>query len=76
MFVLQHHDMRDKHFVQGLLGRRWRRMATPHGTDENRPGYKLIFRPYRKDKDGKVIWAKAYGLKAWPIWVKVEDDKE
>lgn len=33
-----------------------------------RPGYKLIFRPFIK-KGGKKLYAKAYGLKAWPIWV-------
>ncbi len=38
---------------------------------EDRPGYRLIFRPYRKTKDGRIIWASWYGKKAFPIWVKV-----
>lgn len=34
------------------------------------PGKKVIFRPWRKcSKTGKVLWASAYGLKAWPIYV-------
>jgi hypothetical protein len=37
------------------------------------------FRPYRVDpRTGKTLWAKHYGLKAWPIWVpdeKKPDDK-
>lgn len=35
------------------------------------PGYKLIFRPYfRCSKTGKIIWAKNYGIRAFPIVVK------
>lgn len=34
---------------------------------------KLIFRPYKRDKDGKIMYARAYGYKAWPIWVDVEE---
>ncbi len=30
----------------------------------------LIFRPYIRTKDGRIIWAKSYGLKAFPIWVR------
>lgn len=26
-----------------------------------------IFRPWRRTKDGQVLWAKDYGLKAWRI---------
>jgi len=37
---------------------------------EERPGYKLIFRRYRTLKDGTVLDAYKYGLRAWPIWVK------
>ncbi len=34
------------------------------------PGQKYIFRPWRKcPKTGKVLWARNYGLKAWPILV-------
>lgn len=36
------------------------------------PGYKLIFRPYRKDpRIGKTLWARNYGLRAWPILVLI-----
>jgi len=34
------------------------------------PGYRLIFRPYIRLKDGTVLWARQYGLKAWPILIK------
>jgi hypothetical protein len=34
------------------------------------PGYVLIFRPYYT-KDGVRIYAKRYGLKAWPLLVPV-----
>jgi hypothetical protein len=34
------------------------------------PGKKLIFRAWRTDPvTGKILWAKMYGLKAWPMWV-------
>jgi len=36
-----------------------------------RPGYRLIFRPWTHTKDGRLIWAKWYGKKAFAIWVKV-----
>lgn len=29
----------------------------------------LIFRPYRKLKDGRIIYAKTYGFKVFPMWV-------
>jgi hypothetical protein len=35
----------------------------------NEAGY-WIFRPYITTRTGKVIWARWYGLKAFPIWVK------
>ena len=34
-----------------------------------RPGYKLIFRPYITLKNGARLYAKSIGKKAWPIWV-------
>lgn len=34
-----------------------------------RSGHKLIFRRYRTTKRGTRLDARAYGLKAWPIWV-------
>jgi hypothetical protein len=34
-------------------------------------GYHLIFRPWRKDpQSGRILYAAAYGLKAWPILVQ------
>lgn len=34
------------------------------------PGKRYVFRPYRTDpRTGKVLWAREYGLKAWPILV-------
>lgn len=33
------------------------------------PGMKLVFRPWRRTSDGKVLWAKHYGLRAWPMLV-------
>jgi len=37
------------------------------------PGKKLIFRPWRKcPKTGRVLYARQFGLRAWPILV---DDK-
>lgn len=34
----------------------------------------VIFRPWITTKDGKVIWAREYGLRAFPI--PVENDKD
>ena len=28
-----------------------------------------IFRPYRKLSDGRIIYARNYGIKAFPMWV-------
>ncbi len=36
-----------------------------------RDGWKLIFRPCRTLPNGTVLWARNYGLRAWPIWVRV-----
>jgi hypothetical protein len=33
------------------------------------PGYELKFSAYRTDKNGKRIYAKWFGLKAWPLLV-------
>ena len=33
-----------------------------------------IFRAWKTTKDGKSIYAKAYGLKAFPIWI--DDDSK
>lgn len=35
-----------------------------------RPGTHVIFRRYRTTKDGKVLDAYDYGLKAWPLHFK------
>ncbi|MBS0984060.1 hypothetical protein [Gluconobacter cerinus] len=36
------------------------------------PGYRYIFRPWRKCKQsGRMLYARAYGLRAWPILVPV-----
>jgi hypothetical protein len=32
-------------------------------------GYRVIFRRYRKDRNGNVLDARKYGYKAWPIRV-------
>lgn len=37
---------------------------------DRRPGYRLIFRPWITTKDGRIIWAKTYGKRAFAIWVK------
>jgi len=36
----------------------------------------VIFRPYITKKDGTVIWAKQYGLKAFPIPVGSDNDND
>ena len=36
------------------------------------PGYRWIFRPYIRLKDGRILWAWMYGHKAWRILVKCE----
>lgn len=43
---------------------------TKHKLPPAPPGYRYIFRPWRKDpKTGKTLYASSYGLKAWPILV-------
>lgn len=40
--------------------------------DENGSRYYLIYRPYRKDPaTGKILYAKAYGYRAWPIRIYI-----
>ncbi len=39
---------------------------------KKRTGLILIFRRYKKMKDGSVLDANDYGLRAWPMWVKPE----
>lgn len=53
-------------------GRADRRNA--HGrprTERTVVGY--IFRPYRELPDGRLLWARNYGLKAWRIPVYSDD---
>jgi hypothetical protein len=35
------------------------------------PGYRWIFRPFRRLKDGRMLWARTYGYKAWRMLVKI-----
>lgn len=35
------------------------------------PGFRLIFRAWKKDKDGNQMNAKDYGLRAWPLLVPI-----
>jgi hypothetical protein len=44
------------------------RFRTPEGTY-------VIFRAWKRAKDGSILWAKDYGLKAWRIVLK-EDGTE
>lgn len=37
------------------------------------PGYKLIFRAWTTGRDGKRIYAKWFGLRAFPILVPIQD---
>jgi hypothetical protein len=34
-------------------------------------GYKLVFRAWKTLKDGKRLYAKNFGLKAWPLLVPI-----
>jgi len=38
---------------------------------KEKEGYVLIFRPVKTLKNGRKLYAWQYGLKAWPIWIKV-----
>lgn len=35
-------------------------------------GYRLIFRAWKTDKDGNRMYAKDYGLRAWPLLVPIK----
>jgi len=37
-----------------------------------RPGKRLVFRPFITTRDGKRIYASAFGKRAFPIWVDDE----
>ncbi len=32
-------------------------------------GFRLIFRAWKRDKDGNKLYAKDYGLRGWPLFV-------
>ncbi len=49
-------------------------MATKPKPKSKPPG--VIFRPWRTLRDGTVIYAKDYGLKAFPIYVGANDNYE
>ena len=34
------------------------------------PGYMLIFRAWKRDRDGNRMYAKDYGLRAWPLLIR------
>ena len=36
-----------------------------------RPGYKIVFVAYITLKDGRIIWARNYGKRAFPMEVPV-----
>jgi hypothetical protein len=38
--------------------------------EKDRPGYRLIFRPFITLRNGKRLYARQCGLKVFPIWVK------
>lgn len=35
----------------------------------------IIFRRYRKGKDGQILDARKYGKRAWPIRIESEQEK-
>lgn len=45
-------------------------------SESKREGYVLIFRPWYKNKDGKIIHAKQFGKKVFPMWIKENDVKK
>ena len=36
------------------------------------PGWMYVFRPWITSPSGQILWARNYGLKAWPILVPVQ----
>jgi hypothetical protein len=38
-----------------------------------RDGYRLIFRPWIRQKDGTIIYARSFGKRAFPLWVPDDD---
>jgi len=39
-------------------------------SSKKRTGLILIFRRFKKMKDGSILDAHNYGLRAWPMWFK------
>jgi len=44
--------------------------GVPMGASKERPGYIQVFTKSIRTRNGKVIYASSYGLKAFCIWVK------
>lgn len=53
--------------------RRLMRLKMKHSKSRLRVPVAYIYRPYRTLPDGRIIWARHYGLKAWRIPVYEED---
>ena len=49
--------------------RRWKVMAAPKLIVL--PGYRLIFRAWKLDRAGNRMYAKDYGFRAWPLFIRV-----
>jgi len=61
-----HITARCKNFLTLLKGGAMSKRHKPKQTGDE-PGCRYIYRPWRKTKDGKILYAKHYGLKAWKI---------
>jgi hypothetical protein len=35
------------------------------------PGFRLIFRASKRDKNGNLVYAKDHGLRGWPLVVPI-----
>ncbi|BBF94211.1 hypothetical protein [Blastochloris tepida] len=44
----------------------------PRDPPDDSSGY--VFRPWRKLPDGRILWARAYGLRAWKIPIGTDYD--
>lgn len=53
------------------------RSTKPRGrVDDGRKVVGYNFRPYRDLPDGRRLWARTYGLKAWPIPIYADEVPE
>jgi hypothetical protein len=41
-----------------------------------KPRFNVIFRRYRRTRDGRVLDARQYGIKAWPIKIAPDPTKK